>query len=215
MTTGQQPIGAWRSRLLGAPLSAFEDTPGELLARKRENRENPSDQEGDFLATPTEKTRENPPASQGCCIRGCRFPRAEGDLVYCAGHRLMARTDTLWPEPASEPAPAPDPAVWVGHPDFIQDGPDAGRETAESRDRCVLCPERLADGSALYCSTHRLRPAVDTTPRCHGCGEPLGRDRLTLPRAKTGDLQFHGYACEERWRAASHVNQEALLASSL
>lgn len=41
-----------------------------------------------------------------------------------------------------------------------------------------------------------------TAPRCHGCNEPLERDRLTLPRAASGDLVFDSFACQERWRAA-------------
>lgn len=35
--------------------------------------------------------------------------------------------------------------------------------------------------------------------QCVGCGGWPNRDRLTLPRAKTGDLIFCGYHCLKAW----------------
>lgn len=38
--------------------------------------------------------------------------------------------------------------------------------------------------------------------RCHHCARLLPTySRFTLPRAKTGDLVFCTYACQELWRA--------------
>lgn len=35
--------------------------------------------------------------------------------------------------------------------------------------------------------------------RCLACGGWPRENRLTLPRAKTGDLVFCGYQCMKRW----------------
>lgn len=44
-----------------------------------------------------------------------------------------------------------------------------------------------------------------TTPRaepviCTHCHRKLTRQRLTLPRDRTGDLGFCGFGCAEAWR---------------
>jgi hypothetical protein len=48
--------------------------------------------------------------------------------------------------------------------------------------------------------------------RCTYCGGWPRSNRITLPRAKTGDLVFCGWYCMERWRAgqAERGAEEAL-----
>jgi hypothetical protein len=101
-----------------------------------------------LLATPektTEQTASKPLVDTGCCIRGCIFLRAEGDIVYCAGHRMMARTDTLWPEVN------PEPESLI----YRQIGPTTWELTDWAKAHCIKCPEFLAPGDTLYCTDHR------------------------------------------------------------
>lgn len=44
---------------------------------------------------------------------------------------------------------------------------------------------------------------------CHHCGRRLGFERLTLPRARTGDLAFCNVACAEAWRHAARATGKA------
>jgi hypothetical protein len=35
--------------------------------------------------------------------------------------------------------------------------------------------------------------------KCRWCGSAFGQTRITVPRAKTGDLQFCTYPCIKEW----------------
>jgi hypothetical protein len=42
------------------------------------------------------RRREDIPVGECCAIAGCVEPVAEGDVVYCAGHRERADDGSLW-----------------------------------------------------------------------------------------------------------------------
>lgn len=43
--------------------------------------------------------------------------------------------------------------------------------------------------------------------RCHYCHRWVYEHRLTLPRAKTGELVFCNFQCQERWREDEQEDQ--------
>lgn len=54
-------------------------------------------------------------------------------------------------------------------------------------------------------------PRLDDPTHCHGCGNRLPTyNRLTLPRAVTGDLAFCGYRCLTSWQSRAPESGEAL-----
>jgi hypothetical protein len=83
-------LRSWRERVEGA-LKAPEHSPEESNVNKPNKPNKPLSPSSEFVDAGSNKLPTNP-----CVIRGCSCPIADGDLVYCDGHREKANDGSLW-----------------------------------------------------------------------------------------------------------------------
>lgn len=161
-------LKSWRELLASplpeAPKEGQDDVSRGNASDKCQNRTNPDSLRVELSETTIgqiPKTSDKSTADL-CVIAGCTEPIAEGDLVYCAVHRVKADDGALWGPRAVRQR-------------LEQTGPNTWQEAEWARGLCVFCEQAAVD--VIACAEHRARIdalVLDTLP---APPQPEGRAR--------------------------------------
>ncbi len=139
----KRELRSWRERLATPLKGSGDEIPDKDRQTNHTNPQTPHSLRVGLLGTAPNIPKQT---SDPCVIAGCSEPIAEGDIVYCVGHRRRADDGTLWAAPAPRPR-------------LVQTGPTTWVEADWCKGLCVNCEQRLAPGDVIACSEHRA--AID------------------------------------------------------